>query len=250
MFFYTESIFEEKPFDFLGYRVNSWKSWINEIMAELERVKSNEIKSLTYFSVIDMLAQDYYNYPERGNQKTFTDFVLKFQNKCDYLDLTDPVTLYYHVQEKIKDKVSLEELEDGGVYYPQNDVMRNKVSEIRAALEPMEGAEFCNIKERQHRYVDLLYRMRCRISHELSISYMSCKQNETEPYYINCSRRYFTAGRIVTDDVWKLLIPVQFLRELCLNCFDNYLKYCVDEGILPGQNNGMDRICELSWHIK
>ena len=33
-----------------------------------------------------------------------------------------------------------------------------------------------------------------------------------------------------------------------MNCFDNYLDYCLRNRRAPNQNNGLDRLCELSWY--
>ena len=246
--FDTETFFEEKPFDYVEYMVDSWKSWIAEIITELEKIKSNEIKLLTYFSIIDMMAQEYFNYPDRKNQKTFTDFVLVFQNKYDFLELVDPITLYYHVEDIVKNNVNLEELEDGSFYYPKTNIIRDKVADIRAILEPIKGVEFCDSIESKHRYVDLLYRIRCRLSHEFSSRHTFPNERETQPYYINCYRQYVTKGKIISDEVWQLIYPVKFVQDLCLNCFENYLQYCLDNHVPPGKNNGMDRFCELSWY--
>ena len=50
------------------------------------------------------------------------------------------------------------------------------------------------------------------------------------------------------DDVWKLNVPSKFLKDLCVNCVDNYLEECIKKNILPVENDGMGRLCELSWY--
>ena len=243
-----EIVLEDMPFDFVEYAVSSWREWIGRTMTELEKVQVKEIKLLSYFSIIDMMAQEYFNFPAKGLQDFFTQFVLKFQDKYNYLGLTDPVTLYYRVENVISSHLTLNSLEDGEIYYPHTTVIREKVNEINKILETTKGTEYANKKLNEHRYVDLLYRMRCRLSHEFSAHHMSCNERTREPYYINCARKFVDKSIIVEDTVWQLLFPISFVKDLCLNCFDNYLNYCLTERVPPNTNNGIGRFCELSWY--
>lgn len=243
-----ETLDNSEVFDYVEYSVGSWRAWISKAMLELDKIEMKEIRLLAYFSIIEMMAQDHSNFPTKNMQGTFTQFILKFQNKYDYLELTDPITLYYRAEGFLSSIVTLDSLEDGGVYYPNTSAIRTKVSEIQKAITVIKGIEYSEKKSKEHRYVDLLYRMRCRLSHEFSAPHMSVNESMTEPYYINCSRQYATEGKLVSDEVWQLLFPVSFVKNLCLNCFDNYLKYCLETRTPPNKNNGMDRLCELSWY--
>ena len=245
-----EILLENESFDYVEYSVNSWREWISKAMDAVEETKVKEIKLLTYFSIIEMMAQEHYDFPTKSLQGTFTKFVLEFQNKYDFLELTDPVTLYYRVEDIISAAINLDDLEDGGVYYPKSGIIREKADTLKAAITEAKGEEYASKKMAEHRYVDLLYRMRCRLSHEFSAPHMSLNQNAHEPYYINCSRQYVTKTGIVSDEVWQLLFPTSFIKELCLNCFDNYLEYCLSNHIPPNRHNGMDRFCELSWYSR
>ena len=236
-----------EEFDYVEYMVSSWRAWVADTMAELDKVDMKEIKLLTYFSIIEMMAQEYYDFPTRNMQDTFTEFVLEFQDRYDYLELTDPATLYYHTEDIVSPKVTLDDLIDGEEYYPKGTVIRNKVEEIKTVLELELDKKDLDKKMKQHRYVDLLYRMRCRLSHEFSAPALFFTNRE-EPYYIKCARKYPTKEGLKTDDVWHLSYPLAFIKELCINCFDNYLDYCSREHRPPNQNNGLDRLCELSWY--
>lgn len=197
-----------------------------------------------------MMAQEYENFPTRCLQNSFAEFVLKFQNKYDYLALTDPITLYYRVKDVLPQTITLSSLSDGEIYYSQTAVIREKASEIQNALEKVKDVDYVNKKLKEHRYVDLLYRMRCRLSHEFSVPYTFLGENVTEPYYISCSRVYRTNSRTVSDDVWELQFPVCFVKELYLNCFNNYMEHCLKTHTPPNKNNGLDRFCELSWYAR
>ena len=194
------------------------------------------------------MAQEYDNFPLKGLQDSFAKFVLQFQDKYDFLENADPVTLFYREESSFSPEVNLNDLIDGEVYYPNSKVILDKALEIQKDLVKQKGKEYTEKKLKQHRYVELLYRMRCRLSHEFSAPHISYSKTIDEPNYINCSRQYVSNGYLVNDDVWQLRFPVSFVKDLCLNCFENYMDYCLRERISPNKNNGLDRLCELSWY--
>lgn len=234
-------------FDYVEYSVNSWRQWMSRAMFELDKIELKEIKLLTYFSIIEMMAQEYYNFPSK-NQDTFTNFVCKFQNKYDYLELTDPITLYYHVEGIVSPSIILNNLENGSIYHPKEAVIRDNLIKLQSVLTTEKGPDYADKKLKEHRYVDLLYRMRCRLSHEFLAPHISVGEREKEPYYINCYRLFKKKTEIVEDEIWQLLFPIGFVKNLCVNCFENYLSNCLDMRIPPNLNNGLDRMCELSWY--
>lgn len=245
-----EMLLAQDGTDYVEHSVNSWKDWIRKATIEIDKITVKEIQLLAYFSIIEMMAQEYSNFPTKHLQDSFTDFVLKFQNKYDYLKLIDPVTLYYRVKDVLPQTITLTSLPDGGIYYPYTAAIREKAFEIQNALANIKDINYVEKKLKDHRYVDLLYRMRCRLSHEFSAPHTSLNAKATEPYYISCSRVYLTNSRIASDDVWQLKFPVCFVKELCLNCFDNYMKCCSETHTSPNKNNGLDRFCELSWYTR
>ena len=246
----TEILLDNETFDYVEFSVSAWREWITKTMVALDKIEVDEIKLLVYFSIIEMMAQEYENFPTGHLQDSFSRFVLNFQSKYDFLHLADPVTLFYRLETLLAASISLDDFGDGGVYYPKTAVIRSKVLEIQERLSTLKGSEYADKRLKEHRYVDLLYRMRCRLSHEFSAPHTSFNKSATEPYYINCSRTFLSSGDIIRDQVWKLLFPVCFVKDLCLNCFENYLNYCVENHIPPHVNNGMDRFCELSWYSK
>lgn len=241
---------ENESFDYVEHSVNSWREWIAKAENAIEAIEVKEIKLLVYFSIMEMMAQEYSNFPTKNLQASFTQFVLRFQDKYDYLGLTDPVTLYYREEKLISSDITLAELEDGNIYFPESAVVREIASAIRQVITTKKDEEYANRKMCDHRYVDLLYRMRCRLSHEFAAPNMSHKENTENPYYINCAREYLSKGKIMNDEVWQLRFPVSFIKNLCLNCFENYLNHCLETNTSPNKNNGMDRLCELSWYSR
>lgn len=245
-----EVLLEDEVFDYVEYAVNSWREWIAKTMNEIEKIEMKEVKLLTYFSIMEMMAQEYDNFPSNKLQDSFTKFVVKFQNKYDFLEAVDPITLFYRVEDIVVPKVNLNNLVDGEIYLLKSKHISDKVLEIETELIAKNGKEYAHKRLKEHRYVDLLYRMRCRLSHEFSAPHISFNKVINEPSYINCSRQYVSNGRLVNDAVWQLRFPVGFVKDLCLNCLENYLDYCLKEHIPPNKNNGLDRKCELSWYSR
>ena len=235
--------------EFVKESVNDWKKYIYSVVEQVESIESEVVKELCYFSIMESIAQDLSNYDIDKNQKDiFTEFVLKYQDRYSFLELVDPVTLYYRKEEKLSSIVSLANIIDGGVYAPEDHMIRDIADKIEIAVKKSFKNEYANKLLKDHRYVDLLYRLRCRASHEFSQSGISKNENHNEPYYISCYRVYVKDENIVEDNVWKLSIPSKFLKDLCLNCVDNYLEECLNTNSLPVANDGMGRLCELSWY--
>lgn len=225
--------------------IAEWREHIYELVAQMDATGSRKIQLLFYFSLLEMMAQDEADYPDRHQQDTFTEFVLRYQTKYPYLAEVEPVTLFYHVEDIVSDVVDLSDFEEGQVYEPTDTMSRKKSAEIMDALKKKKDVNFADKKAKQHRYVDLLYRMRCRLSHEFSGSHISSIDHMDEPYSISFNRSYEKDGKLVRDDVWKLMIPVSFVKEISLNCFENKVR-----NQLPSKNNTMDRACELSWYSR
>lgn len=234
--------------EFIITSIEDWRNYANKIMEDVEKVKFKQIKLLSYFSIIDSIAQDIVNYSSNKQQQIFTDFVLKYQEGYDYLELVDPITLFYHYEEELKEKISLDDLVDGSIYDFNDVIIRQLFSRIYGVLVCKIGVKQADINIKKHRYVDLLYRLRCKVSHEFSDDHTIKSDILCKPYYINCNRTYLDDGKIIEDSVWQLIFPIQFIKELCQNCINNYLDYCLKNKILPLQNDGLNRISRLSWY--
>lgn len=250
-----EKIFEMKAIneltkdEFIQKSIDDWRNYANNIIEEVQNVKFKQIKLLSYFSIVESIAQDMANYPKMKQQKAFTDFVLKYQKGYDFLSFTDPITLYYRFEEELKEDVSLDEyLDDGGIYHFNCEALNKLIEKIRNTLLKTKSQDSINKIMLQHRYVDLLYRLRCKVSHEFSDNHISDFDVLLMPYYINCSRIYLKDNKIVNDEVWELRMPIRFIKELCLNCINNYLDECQKNKELPLENDTLNRKSQLSWY--
>lgn len=235
--------------EFIQFAIDDWRNYVMKIIEEVDTVEFEQIKLLSYFSIMESIAQDIANYPLHDQQHAFKDFVLKYQKGYDFLEYVDPITLFYHCEEDIKEEITLECLDDETIYYFDDEKIRDVNDKIYSILVRLKGEQSTNKIIEKHRFVSLLYRIRCQVSHEFSNAYTT-KRSDTKPYYYSCSRYYLLNDKVVNDDVWKLRIPVNLVKELCLNCIENYLDECQKNGRIPLENNGLSRKCLLSWHIK
>jgi len=78
---------------------------------EAYSIQNRVFRNICMFSLIDCLAQEYKNYPSYNSTEAFCDFVLEFQDVCDYLDAIEPVTLFYDYEPHINTIVRYPELQ-------------------------------------------------------------------------------------------------------------------------------------------
>lgn len=236
--------------EFIKKEVEDLRKYVYKIVENVENVQNKEVKLLCYFSLLESFAQDVANYPDVGMQKIFTRFVIRYQNICSYIEFVDTVTLFYHVENELNGDVDLSEFVDGGVYHPTDQFVRNKASSLLIKIEEVLDKRKKEKLAWQHRYVDLLYRMRCRLSHEFSSNHIATASMHKEPYYMSVNRMYLKDGKEVNDNIWELNIPVEFIKTICLNCIENYLNDCLRNNTWPISNDSMGRFCELSWYSR
>lgn len=137
-----EVLSDDGVFDYVEYSVNSWREWIAKTINEIEKIELKEIKLLIYFSILEMMAQEYDNFPLSGLQGSFAKFVLEFQNKYNFLEEVDPITLFYRVESIVSPKVNLSDLIDGEIYYPNSKIILDKAFEIKNELIKQKGKEY------------------------------------------------------------------------------------------------------------
>ncbi len=239
-----------------------------EVYRQLECVDSMSDATLQLvgmFSMIDSMAQEWTNYPLGNVSEVFCRFVLSHQSKYDYLDKVEPVTLFYHVEDQIDEsilipgfppekEVSLKSLGYLDMRLLQDVLRSEKADEILKYLAAKKGDLFANKKANEHRLISLIYRMRCKTTHEMTglgeetWHYKNCKINE--PYYRDIGRIYTFESDVVSDDVCELSIPNNFIRTILADCIDGYLSECAAQCRVPFINNEMTRKHRLSWYDK
>lgn len=132
--FEVRAISDEEMKNFIKESVDEYRKYVETVIDRVENVNDRAVKLRCYFLLIESIAQDVANYPIGQQQKTFVDFVLKHQSLYSYLENVDPVTLFYHVEEKIDKKFDLHDFVDGGVYEPKDTFIRNQANIIKDVL--------------------------------------------------------------------------------------------------------------------
>ena len=241
----------QETHEYINSRVAEVQKHFEFRIESIRKIEEKYFQLLCLFSLIDSLAQEYSNYSRGQEQRKFTNFVLEFQGKWDFLECTDPITFYYDVQEHLNEAINLDFLVEGNVYSPANMIKSGMTEKITTYLEA-KGLQNVDDYKRKHRYIDLLYKMRSKLSHELStsgsVSPMGLGELEPLPYYVSVRRMYSINGESIEDDIWELVIPVEFIEQLLLDCLGNYLDYCKEKQRDPFSNNKFERKFRLAWY--
>lgn len=247
------------------------ENFVKEINEAIE-IKNNTFQAICIFSIIDSFAQEYANYPTRGANKTFCDFVLRFQDKYDYLDKIEPITLFYNYEPNIKEVIKYPELYEqfpddfppeleiciDDIQYideePVKKILKYGKSEaLLDLIEKNEGEKGRNRYAEKHKIINLIYKMRSKLVHELGRlgreNKWEIEEGKAEPFYRAKSRMYEKNEFVVSDDVYELIIPNKFLYDLAVNCINNYLNFCEKENRLPFENNSnFQRSVDITWN--
>jgi len=268
--FKTKDDFDESAY--VQDKIEEARDFFHKSLDEAYNNDNKVFKTISIFSLIDCLAQEYANYPSRDTAKAFCDFVLKFQDKYDYLDKVEPVTLFYDYEDNIEKIIRYPELIDiePSLCKPELEISLSKLrlrdetpvkkvidssflDELLKIIERDKGDKIANRYSNQHTLIRLLYKMRSKAVHELSHIGGETKWERAdgfnEPFYRDLTRLYVDEGYIVRDKVYELVIPSKFLYDLAQNVIDNYLKHCVDTQSLPFKNNNKyKRKVMITWN--
>ena len=129
-----------------------------------------------------------------------------------------------------------------------------KAQEILGYIRKRKGKQFAAQKELEHRLINLIYRKRSKAIHEKTRLGEEMRINTLfemiEPYYRSVGRIYDIDDEIVTDDIYELIIPNAFIRNILTDCIEGYLRECKEQCRLPFNNNKMTRVHYLSWYDK
>ena len=195
------------------YRYEEIENYFNSAIEDAERTGNKLIKRITLFSILESIAQEYYNYPN-NNADTFEKFICEFSS-INYLDKYEPITIYYEMKNKYENIESdLNYSEDSNCYYA------DQIIAFEGSKKIVNEAELRGLSLHKHTYAQLIYKYRCKLVHEFRVIGVSFNSMEIENdiNYISCG--------FEPNMKWIINIPYTFLKNLTNECIKNYLKYC------------------------
>lgn len=243
----------------LARTIESAQMFLENKLSAIDQISEPTMQLICMFALLDCLAQERANYP-KDSKKAFCEFVMTYQKQCDYMECVEPITLYYHVEDLIEESVLApglppeKQITLGYLYRQpvQQIITSSKAQEILDYIAKQKGTEFAEKKKREHQFISLIYRMRSKAVHEMSglgesTSFIQHLMPQ-EPYYHDVARGYVLNGNVVSDDVYELVIPNAFIRNVLQDCVNGYLQECMEQKRFPFDNNDMLRKHRLSWY--
>lgn len=225
------------------------REWLLSEIQTIENIPDNYLQAICYFSLIESFAQEYGNYPTHNIAETFCDFVLMFQKSYAFLNMIDPITLFYDFQSQLSSSFDLSFMNTHDCYTPETVTREGKTEKMIEKLSVLGISE--NAINR-HRYVRLLYSLRSKLSHEMSppggLMWSNLHLLKSYPYYTSCGRSYFADGAIIRDEVWELTVPVGFIKNIAIECVSGYLDFSLKHKNDPFENNEFTRRARLAWY--
>lgn len=246
--------------EYLKKKIDEARQMLLTSLDEAYSIQNRVFRNICMFSLIDCLAQEYKNYPSYNSTEAFCDFVLEFQDFCNYLDAIEPVTLFYDYEPHINTIVRYPELQEiePSLCGPELEITIDKLriddetkveeiignsfsSELLNIIKRDKGEKTADQYRKRHTMIRLLYKMRSKAVHELSHiggeNKWEMQDGIDKPFYRDLSRLYKHEDNIVNDNIIELVIPSKFIYELSKNVIDNYLKDCSKNKRLPFENN-------------
>lgn len=233
---------------------------ISKQLVDIACLKSHILREVCLFSIIEGLAQDYSNYPKNHDQDVFVDYLLEFNKSHTFLKEIDPVTLYYRVEAyfSAKDREKFETKLDDILRFNRmdiNSVINNHLVEEIFSYLGKNITEYQALElKKQHRFVNLMYRLRCKLSHE-NQSPGGTGQYQTSlvgelPYYERMSLVFRKeADEAPTKRIyWQLVMSEKFLVDALNSCLENHLEDCKKRGVRPFENNASRVSMFMSWY--
>ena len=256
----------QRPEDFdeaayLTKKINDVKRAYVKRLEYIDSLNNATMQKICLFSLIDSLAQEWGRYSKGNNKNTFCNFIHTFQNLYSYLDYIEPVTLFYRVENTIGGTAQstevpadpfgiLEEMEIDEAFPITRLINSDYVQKVQNYVHNIfeQNREEKLLKD--HTILSLLYQLRNKATHELNDigaeNFFEKEIGLQEPYYRMIENIDLANGRRYQQV--ELVIPVIFLRNVFINCLDNFLKFCKENNRLPFINEYGRTVLWLTWY--
>lgn len=222
--------------EYLDYRFYEIKTFINDSIKDIEKMESFTFKSLCMFSLLDTFVQNHFRGRKMKQINKFDNFLNEFldiQNQYSWLNLTDPITLFYEDKKLfLQHNIHIDAIDclaELNPYTINNLEMTKQIINLAKSAIPK--------KINQHKFTNLLYKWRSKLSHEaneISITFKSMQQELLPQYYVIGNK----------DNCVKLVFPYIVIKNIVIDAINNYLKKYKEEGIDPFNNS----VYYLNWY--
>ncbi len=230
-------------------KVNNLRRDVNIRISEIDSIDSVLFKKICLFALTEQFAQDAKIANKNG--ENFTGFIDKFSGDKNLSNI-DPITLSYRYKSEL-DKLGVFEkystkicnVCDSPVYFDEEKVSEYSQKICNLILDKYKNDEQkrkkINSIIEKHKYSSLIYKYRCKLSHELYSPSVEWKDEQAfnKPFYSTVSS---ISDKIVIR--WELRFPYNFLKRIFTQSIYSYLDYCVSNKKLPFEN-GKEY---LSWY--
>ncbi len=215
-------------------KVNNLKSDLQKELDDIEKMGCYKLKTLCIMALLEQYAQSYNDEKKKSNSQKFTDFVSTF-SKNKIIKLYDPVTLSYEYNRCSKNaKYDLALPSCERPIHITNDILKSKVRELESLINS-EKALNCTRLLSKHQIVALLYRYRCKLSHEFKSPSVIWEDEQALDVPFVTEVTIIGEKKRITR--WELRLPYKFIKNIITDTVNNYLDNCIQKGVLPFSNN-------------
>lgn len=222
--------------------VDITRACINQQFSDIKQIRNQNHRLILLCSLIDSFAQHNANYHPRKNAEQFAEFILKYSSKeqKELLSMVCPSTIYYHSQAHLPKDYSLGLNKDTPILCADDPSAINETNRILELLPE----SILSKRQKQHRYAQLIYAMRNKLTHELTVvgSEVSFFTPDSDPI------PHMVYGVAGYPECWLLHIPEKLIWEVAQSSISNYLNECAKEGTNPFYRNSIERICYKTWY--
>ncbi len=226
--------------------------WVESRIEIISKIDDERFRRILFLSLIDAFAQNHSNF-QKHNQKEFSDFLYIYaSSRWPFLKYICPVTLFNYYSDRFQKNVLSIHLTNGRIYVADASEMKAEGERIRKFLLD-QGIKDNDIQK--HTYANLVYAMRNKLAHELTIpgSRIDLRYDASNkiPNVSQEHKQYYDASSKsfkITEANWNLHIPEQFLQDLLTESSSQYLNACRVNSIIPFSNHSYGRKFYFAWY--
>lgn len=196
------------------------RKWVSDQFETIAQMDNELYRKILILSVVDSIVQHQINVGSK-NQKEFATFLQNYSSAFNgILRSYCPTTMYYDNLQYLQGE-SLH-LEISRIYCVDEREVIDEANRLLSLLNQQSGA-----KTERHQYAWLIYAMRNKLVHEMSIvgcdaSFLT-EDSDPIPHLVVLNRHDHSE---ISPYKWTLMIPEKFIWTVGRSAIDNYLIEC------------------------